>query len=203
MIRLNDEFTPPREKHLDLSEASNSVLLKVLRDGHEAEQREALGQLIVRQAENELVACLVSPNVAVSELATAGLWECWLNEEGPDARAVMERGIDLMHAGEFLAAEEVFCDLGRLFPGWAEAVNKHATVLYMRGLAEDSYDLCELVIEMKPHHFGAWHGLALCAVRLKDWETALMAAKEALHLQPHAGANKEIIRLVKRKLRKA
>jgi tetratricopeptide (TPR) repeat protein len=203
MIRLNDEFIPAREEKLDLSGASISVLLKFLHEGRASERREAIGQLVVREAENELVACLASPDVTVSELATAGLWECWLNEEGPDARAVIEQGIDLMHAGEFPAAEDVFADLGRMFPGWAEPVNKQATVLYMRGHAEDSYDLCELVLEMKPHHFGAWHGLALCAVRLDDWETALMAAKEALHLQPHSGANREIIRLVKCKLRNA
>jgi tetratricopeptide (TPR) repeat protein len=95
----------------------------------------------------------------------------------------------------------VFADLGRQFPGWAEAINKQATVLYMRDLADDSYDLCELVLEMKPHHFGAWHGLALCAVRLRDWETALAAGKEALRLQPHSGANREIIRLARKKLR--
>jgi tetratricopeptide (TPR) repeat protein len=201
MIRLNDEFIPSREEHLDLSEAGIHVLLKFLHEGQSNEKREALGQLIALEAENELVGCLASPDVSVSELATAGLWECWLNEEGPDARAVIEQGIDLMNSGEFKAAEEVFADLGRLFPGWAEPVNKQATVLYMRGFEEDSYDLCELVIEMKPHHFGAWHGLALCAMRLEDWETALMAAKEALHLQPHSEANRKIIRLVKSKLR--
>ena len=203
MIRLNDEFIRPCEEELDLSGASMAVLLKFVREGRAGEKREAIGQLVVREAENELVACLASPDVTVSELATAGLWECWLNEEGPDARAVIEQGINLMRAGEFPMAEKVFADLGRMFPGWAEPINKQATVLYMRNLAEDSYDLCELVLEMKPHHFGAWHGLALCAVRLEDWETALMAVKEALHLQPHSGANREIIRLVKRKLRSA
>ena len=201
MIRLNDEYIPWREEQIDLSEVSVPMLLKALHEGRDNERREAIGQLVVRQAENELVACLRSPHVAVSELAMAGLWECWLNEEGPDARAAMEQGIDLMQSGDFQLAEEVFRDLGRLFPGWAEAINKHATVLYMRGRVEDSYDLCELVVEMKPYHFGAWHGLALCAVRLEDWETAMMAGKEALHLQPHSGANREIIRLAKRKLR--
>jgi len=202
VIRLNDEFiSPSHEGELDLSSAPIPVLVRFLREGRPVEQREAISQLVVRQAEDELVACLCSPDKAVAELATAGLWECWLNEEGPDARAVMERGIDLMNSGEFAAAEEVFVDLGRLFPGWAEAINKQATVLYMRGEAESSYDLCELVIDMKPHHFGAWHGLALCAVRLRDWETALAAATEALRLQPHAGANDEIKRLAKRKLR--
>jgi hypothetical protein len=200
MIRLNDEFIQPRNE-VDLSTASVAVLVKVLRQGSASEKREAVAHLIAHQAEDELTSCLPSPDAEVSELAAAGLWECWLSEEGADARAVMERGIDFMKTGEFAVAEEVFADLGRLFPGWAEPINKQATVSYMRGDAADSYDLCELVLEMKPHHFGAWHGLALCAVRLRHWEIALQAAKEALHLQPHSGANREIILLVKRRLR--
>jgi tetratricopeptide (TPR) repeat protein len=200
MIRLNDEFIPPSHE-LNLSAASLPALVKLLRKGSSDEKREALANLIAREAEDELAACLVSPDASVSELAAAGLWECWLNEEGPEARAVIERGIDLMKAGEFSFAEKIFDDLARLFPGWAEPINKQATVLYLRGEAEDSYELCELVIEMKPHHFGAWHGLALCAVRLRDWDAALAAAIEALRLQPHSGANREIIRLAKSKLR--
>ena len=202
VIRLSDEFVPP-QRRAGLSGAPPAVLARILQESEGAEQREAVSELIARRAEAELVDCLRSPRQVVSELATAALWECWLNEEGPDARAVIERGIDLMQSGEFAAAEEMFEELGRLFPGWAEPINKQATVLYLCGDAEGSFELCELVIAIKPYHFGAWHGLALCAVRLRDWEVAFSAAREALDLQPHSGANREILRLAKSKLRAA
>ena len=204
MIRLNDEFIPPdSEVELDLSKAPVPVLMKFLHHGRPTEQRQALVELVARAAEDELVESLASSDSEVAHLATAGLWECWLNEEGREARADIEQGITLMNNGQFDASLRIFTDLGRTYPGWAEPINKQATVLYMRGDSEESYDLCELVIEMKPHHFGAWHGLALCSVRLRDWETALAAAKEALRLQPHAAANREIMILAKSKLRSA
>jgi hypothetical protein len=53
---------------------------------------------------------------------------------------------------------------------------------------------------MKPHHFGAWSGMALCAVQLEYWHTALDAAKRALSPQSGAAVNLETIRLAKSKL---
>ena len=203
MIRLNDEFIPPgRGPLIDITVSSVPVLIKQLQEGTSTKRRQALAGLVALGAEEELVVCLKSPDRLTCELATAGLWECWLNEEGPEARSAIDKGIDVMQAGQFAAAEAIFEELSRCYGGWAEPVNKQATVLYMTGRDEESLELCEDVLDLKPHHFGAWHGLALCAIRLQDWETAVLAAKEALALQPHSGANREILRLAKTKLRR-
>lgn len=203
MIRLNDEFIPPgREPTVEITVSSVATLLRQLRQGSASKRQQALAGLIALGAEEELIDCLKSADPFTSELATAGLWECWLNEEGPQARSAIDKGIDLMRAGEFAAAEEIFEELSRSYPAWAEPLNKQATVLYMTDRAEESLELCEEVLDLKPHHFGAWHGLALCAIRLRHWETAVLAAKEALGLQPHSGANREILRLAKAKLRR-
>jgi tetratricopeptide (TPR) repeat protein len=201
VIRLNDEFIPPPDEDEGPSEITE--LVRLLQQGRPAEKQKALLKLIAAGAEEELTDCLGSADALAAQLATAGLWECWLNEEGPEARERIDQGIDLMEAGQNVAAEKIFLTLSRQYPGWAEPINKQATSLYMRGLAANSFDLCQLVVEMKPNHFGAWHGLALCAVQMEDWETALDAAKEALRLQPRAAANREIIRLAKSKLRGA
>ncbi len=197
MIRLNDEFIPPQV------EQSSTIpeLLKRFRNGVRSEKEIALFQLIVIGAEHELTDCLTSPDPVTAQLATAGVWECWLNEEGPEAREQIDEGIRIMEEGDLPMAEKIFRDLGRQFPGWAEPVNKQATVLYRRNRAERSLDLCELVVEMKPRHFGAWHGMALCAVRLQDWGMAADAAREALRIQPQAKANREIILLARSKMK--
>ena len=109
----------------------------------------------------------------------------------------MARQIDM---GDLAGAQKIFQNLSVQHPDWAEAINKKATVLYLRGLAGDSLVLCRQVVEIKPHHFGAWNGMALCAVQLEYWHTALDAAKRAVSLQPGAAAHQEIIRLAKSKL---
>lgn len=203
MIRLNDEFIPPgRKPVVEIAVSSVPILIKQLQEGTASKRRQALAGLVALGAEEELIGCLKSSDVITSELATAGLWECWLNEEGPEARSAIDKGIELMRSGDFAAAEAIFEELSRCYGGWAEPVNKQATVLYMTDRAEESLELCEDVLDLKPHHFGAWQGLALCAIRLRDWETAVLAAKEALALQPHSGANREILRLAKVKLRR-
>ncbi|HTD86619.1 MAG TPA: hypothetical protein VK850_08575, partial [Candidatus Binatia bacterium] len=127
-------------------------------------------------------------------------WECWLNEEGPDAREAIDQAIGLMERGNLADAERQFISLSRQFPGWAEPINKHATILYMRGRHAHSMDLCELVVDMKPHHFGAWHGMALCAIKLHQWRIAIQAAREALKIHPQIKANREIILFAKTKM---
>lgn len=197
MIRLNEEFipSPKREAPPGIPE-----LIRLLKTGLRAQKEQALLNLIIIGAEHELTDLLSFPDPVTASLATAGIWECWLNEEGPDARTAIDAAIQLMERGNLVDAERQFISLSRQFPGWAEPINKHATILYMRGRAARSLELCELVVEMKPRHFGAWHGMALCAVKLHQWRIAIQAAREALKIQPQAKANREIILFAKSKI---
>ena len=197
MIRLNDEFIPPGD---DGRSTALDKLAWLFQHGRSTEKEPALRQLILAAAEPVLTACLTATDPDTVQLAAAGLWECWLNEKGPDARRRMDEGVERLAAGDLAGAQKIFQGLSAKHPDWAEAINKKATVLYLRGLAGDSLALCRQVVEMKPHHFGAWNGMALCAVQLEYWHTALDAAKRALSLQPGAAANLEIIRLAKSKL---
>jgi len=175
-------------------------LIRVLKTGGRAQKEVALLKLIIFGAEHELTDCLSFPDPLTATLATAGLWECWLNEEGPDARTAIDQAIGLMERGNLADAERQFISLSRQFPGWAEPINKHATILYIRGRHTRSLELCELVVEMKPRHFGAWHGMALCAIKLHQWRIAIQAAREAMKIQPQAKANREIILFAKTKI---
>jgi tetratricopeptide (TPR) repeat protein len=198
MIRLNDEFIPPNDDASDSDEIT--ALTRLLQQGRPVEKQQALLKLVQAGAEPALTRCLAAPDPITVQLATVGLWECWLNEKGPEARRRMEEGIQLMDSGDLDGAQKIFQLLIARFPDWAEALNKQATLLYLRGLAGDSMELCRMVVEMKPNHFGAWNGLALCAVQMGAWETALNAAQKAYLLQPSAQANAEIIQLAQAKL---
>jgi tetratricopeptide (TPR) repeat protein len=200
MIRLNDEFIPPRGP----SHAATAIpaLVALLKNGDPAERQRALNGLVEARAETELTDCLRFNDQIAVQLATAGLWECWLNERGVSARQMMEEGIELMNAGHLVAASEIFLSLMKQYPDWAEAINKQATALYLSGKPAESMELCVKVVALKPNHFGAWNGMALCAVQLQDWQTALFAAKKALSIQPSAESNIEIIRMARSKLGK-
>jgi len=196
-FRLNDDLPPARED----GDADIPRLKRLLETGTASQQQAAVEQLVSLRAESALMECLSSQNPAAIGLATGGLWECWLNEQGPAARRQIEKGARCMNEGNLEGALDIFARLVKKYPRWAEARNKQATALYLLGNARLSYKVCQAVIELKPHHFGAWNGMALCAAQLENWPAALDAAREALRLQPTAQANLDLIQLAEAKLR--
>ena len=175
-------------------------LVRLLQEGPPAERQRAVRQLIRKRAEGALVECLRCGDPLAVSLSTDALWECWLNERGRHARSEIDRGVGLMEVADYTAAEEVFLNLMAEYPDWAEAKNKQATLLYLRGQPAVSMAMCREVIRLKPHHFGAWNGIALCAAQLERWYIVLEAAREALKILPHAEANAHLERLALEKL---
>ncbi len=192
-LRLNDEFVPPPGDGDGDTEIAR--LKRLLQEGKPGEQQAALRKLVELRAEDALSDCLAGENLVAAQLATAGLWDCWLNEQGATAREELEKGIQFLKGGELEDALEIFRVLTVKYPQWAEAYNKQATVLYLLGNARLSLKVCKIVVELKPNHFGAWNGMALCAAQMEKWKTALDAATKALKLQPTALANHDIIQL--------
>ena len=198
-LRLNDDAVPVPE-----GDDSNSELARLkglLLKGLPMERQSALRRLVELGAEEVLVELLSSKNLIAAQLATTGLWECWLNEQGPKARKEIDKGIRCMGDRQLEDALAIFAKLVVKYPDWAEAHNKQATVFYLLGNARYSLRIFEVVVRLKPHHFGAWNGMALCAAQLQKWEVALDAARNALRLQPSALANHDLIQLAEAKLR--
>jgi len=195
-FRLNDEGAGTGDGGDEEIQRWKQLLLK----GERSEQQLAAAHLIRLQAEDALTECLAAESDVVADLATGGLWECWLNEQGQAARRDMEKGVRKMNKGDLLGALDVFVNLVKKHPRWAEAHNKQATALYLLGNARLSFKVCQVVVGLKPNHFGAWNGLALCAAKLERWPAALEAARKALSLQPRAQANRDLIQLAQAKL---
>ena len=161
-FRLNDDLSPVGS---DGDNSEIAELKRCLENGTPAQQQAAIERLIELRAESVLVECLLSQNSVVVRLATGGLWEFWLNEQGHAARREIDKGIKRMNDGDLEGALETFSKLAKKHPDWAEAHNKQATVLYLLGSARLSYKICQTVVALKPHHFGAWNGMApvVCA----------------------------------------
>ncbi len=184
-----------------LAEALHAVTRKLV-EGDSNSRAKALHALVEARAEAILVALMAIEQPGIAPLAMRALWECWLNEEGPQARTEIERGITRMDKADYASAEEVFAQLIVHFPKWAEPINKLATVYYLQKRYEESLALCRQVVRMKPDHFGAWQGIGLCAAQLGQWETALEAARNALRLQPKNATCLEQVRLLEGKVGK-
>ena len=177
--------------------------VELLQTGDDQERRYAVMQLVSVCAETSLAECLASADPAVVQLAISGLWECWFNEAGNDARETMEAGILAMNDGALDEAASIFRKLMTRHPHWAEAANKMATVLYMQGLPLESIPLCKQVVALKPDHFGAWNGLTLCAIQIEDWPLALNSVQQSLRLQPNSSSNRQLLRLIKSRITQA
>jgi tetratricopeptide (TPR) repeat protein len=169
--------------------------------GDSKAKEKAMAKLVALKAESVFTARLSSVDPALVDLAVKGLWECWYNEAGEGNRWALESGIEAMNSGALDQAEAVFTELARAHPNWPEAANKLATVLYMKGHFERSLALCRRVVAAKPNHFGAWSGLAMCAIQIEDWAAALEAARHAFRLQPSSSVNRTMLDLIENKMR--
>ena len=105
------------------------------------------------------------------EEAISNLWRFWFNEAGSSARDRLEESEILMQSrSTWSKAEDVLRDLVGAHPSWAEAKNRLATLLFMKGQIYDSSLLCCQVLRAKPYHFGCLSGAAMCYSRLNDDE---------------------------------
>lgn len=150
------------------------------------------------QREEIMYRYLAADDAAMAQRAAAALWEHWLSERGPAARERLERGLWAMREGNWAEAEEELQGLMGEHPDWAEPVNAMAMLRYRQRRFPESEVLCRRVLELKPRHFGAWAGLAHCAMQQRDWATARWACRQALRIQPHEAEHRRVLNLIER-----
>lgn len=120
--------------------------------------------------ERRLVAQLASD---VERSVIDPLWEHWYGEEGEEARAwiriAQAHALDEPElAGEAPALQELM----QRYPTWAEPINCLATLRFLQNRFTESIELCERVLALKPWHFGAISGIAMCHEKLGNDEAA-------------------------------
>lgn len=138
--------------------------------------------------EQTLVAELLAEDGHVRQRATAALWERWFSEEGVEARHRLEEAAELM--GSPRTARSAATQLQSLiteYPGWAEPLNRLATLRFMERKFAESIDLCEKVLAMKPHHFACLSGLTMAYYNNGEPQKARDAAERLRTLSPSMG----------------
>jgi len=126
------------------------------------------------------------------------IWGLWMNNDQPLVTSRMQIGVYFMQQGRLDMAYQVFSDVVKLDPTYAEGWNKRATVAYMMGQLQPSIIDIQKTLALEPRHFGALSGLGLIHILSGQPETALKVFKKVLEIYPqNIGAQKKIIDLKK------
>eukprot|EP00614_Pseudopedinella_elastica_P035467 CAMPEP_0172620462 /NCGR_PEP_ID=MMETSP1068-20121228/103492_1 /TAXON_ID=35684 /ORGANISM="Pseudopedinella elastica, Strain CCMP716" /LENGTH=235 /DNA_ID=CAMNT_0013427719 /DNA_START=224 /DNA_END=928 /DNA_ORIENTATION=+ len=113
------------------------------------------------------------------------LWKHWYSERGGGPRnklIELENYIASNNPLMLLKAETTLNELIQEYPDWAEPYNRLGIIRYIQRRYEDSAVFCEKVLKMKPWHFGARSGLAMC--RQKQGRLDLAKSEAELSLPP-------------------
>ncbi len=141
----------------------------------------------------KLLSDLHSKTPGLRNSATMALWDHWYLEAGEIAELYVRKGEGLLGMQKFKEARAHFERVIESYPEFAEAHNKLATVLFLLEDYENSINECKVTLKMNPHHFGAWHGMGLCLLKLARYSEAIDSFKSALGIQPYASINRKYI----------
>lgn len=142
---------------------------------------------------NSLLEDLKNPDETVRDSATRKLWRLWFQQKGIYGLETIERSQKLMDSGEIAEAEAVLTELINNQPDFAEAWNRRAFLYYSDGKYRKSLADCQMVVQINPVHFGAFHGMGLCYAALKEYGEAIKAFRSALEIQPYSHLNQKLI----------
>ncbi len=142
---------------------------------------------------DQLLEDLKNPDETVRQWASEELWRIWFQQKGIYGWEILQRSQALLQAGEVTQAEAVLTQLIKEQPDFAEAWNQRAILYFTLGQYEKTLNDCQMVVQLNPIHFGAWHGIGLCHAALEDYSAAIQAFRRALEIQPFALENQRLI----------
>ena len=126
------------------------------------------------------------------------IWKIWSTHPKKNAHTLMlSEGSTLVKNDKLTEAVNIFTKVIELDPGWAEAWNKRATVLYLLGEFQKSQNDIDKVLKLEERHFGALAGQGLVNIQLKNYDKAIMSYEKAQKIYPTMKAPKIMIKEIK------
>ena len=133
----------------------------------------------------------LAQNFSQAENFEKKIWNFWItNGSNKKNNLEMNRGIIFLNNGNLNNALEVFLNLCKVEPEWAEPFNKVATIKFLQKDYYTSIKYIKLTLERETRHFGAISGLAQINLRLGKFEDALKNIDKALKIHPFLGIKK-------------
>lgn len=149
-----------------------------------------------RSAEIELLAHLNDGDEALN-----GIWNLWFAERGSKASALLHKADDMISEGAhaWTEAEAILRGLIEQYGVYfAEPLNRLATLYYLQGRHEEALTLNQMVLAIKPWHFGALSHIVMVYAALGDSVSARQWAAFRLPTISSAGSNRRRTRWVER-----
>ncbi len=113
------------------------------------------------------------------------IWQFWMGQAPDQASAeIMDQVMERRRSYDFAGAMAHLDRLVGHAPGWSEAWNQRATVLFFQEDYDRSLDDVEKVLALEPKHFGALAGKAIILMRQGRVELGQTALREALAIHP-------------------
>ena len=124
-------------------------------------------------------------NVTLTHSTEQKIWEIWnTHPSDQDLTERLAKGSFFLRNNKLIKAVEIFTEIIKKDPNWAEAWNKRATVLYMLGDYQGSQKDIDKVLELEKRHFGALAGQGLVNIKLENYEKAIKSYKKAKEIYP-------------------
>ena len=113
------------------------------------------------------------------------IWQRWGDAGSRPARQLLSDASKALALGDIEATLDFLDRAVAQDPGFAEAWNRRATVLFMVGRHAQSIADIERVLVLEPRHYGALAGLGQILLQVGEPGGALVAFEAALAINPH------------------
>lgn len=137
---------------------------------------------------------------AEARIAETAIWRIWTDPGDPELGGLMARGILAMASDDTDTALAAFDAVVSRDAGFAEGLNKRATIEFLRGDYAASVADIERTLALEPRHFGALSGLGQIYLELGNKPAALKAFEAALKIDPHLKSVEEAVKSLKKDL---
>jgi tetratricopeptide (TPR) repeat protein len=141
-----------------------------------------------------LVKRLSDENPVVREVAEQAVWLAWSRSGDAETDRLLEAGVVEMSAERYPKAIEIFSEVIKRNPKFAEGWNKRATAYFLAGDLRNSLADCDEVMKRNPQHFGALSGYGQIYVRLEQYEKAIEYFRRARAVNPNLTGLESVIR---------
>jgi tetratricopeptide (TPR) repeat protein len=143
-----------------------------------------------------------SPDKTIAKQYENKIWKHWLTDGSNEkSNLQMQRGVNLLQSGELQDALQIFKNLSKKEPFWAEPINKIATIKFLMGDYLGSVNDIQLTLQLEPRHFGAISGLVQINMFFKNYSEALKNLDYVILINPFINIQQirpDILKLIKK-----
>lgn len=128
------------------------------------------------------------------------IWSIWHTAPSEELQGLLESGMEAMNRADFGHALDLFEQITKQAPGYAEGWNKRATVHYILNNFQESLSDIAETLKREPRHFGALSGKGLVHIREDMLNDALVAFEQALRISPQNPGTRAHLKALKKLL---